>query len=76
MSKTVPRNFQSSVCVPLGPCEFFISNSMDVACLMNLCLQVLLGRSTDDVDVDIDLRKEGRANKISRRQVRLMQFYS
>ncbi|KAI3451023.1 hypothetical protein Pfo_007688 [Paulownia fortunei] len=30
--------------------------------------EVLLGRSTDDVDVDIDLRKEGRANKISRRQ--------
>ncbi|KAL3626674.1 hypothetical protein CASFOL_029417 [Castilleja foliolosa] len=29
---------------------------------------VLLGRSTDDVDVDIDLRKEGRANKVSRRQ--------
>ncbi|KAL8123240.1 uncharacterized protein LOC141717409 isoform X2 [Apium graveolens] len=30
--------------------------------------EVLLGRSTNDVDVDIDLRKEGRANKISRRQ--------
>ncbi|KAL8477798.1 hypothetical protein ACS0TY_029916 [Phlomoides rotata] len=30
--------------------------------------EVLLGRSTDDVIVDIDLRKEGRANKISRRQ--------
>lgn len=30
--------------------------------------EVLLGRSTDDIDVDIDLRKEGRANKISRRQ--------
>ncbi|XP_047971626.1 uncharacterized protein LOC125214583 isoform X1 [Salvia hispanica] len=30
--------------------------------------EVLLGRSTDDMDVDIDLRKEGRANKISRRQ--------
>ncbi|KAL6576093.1 hypothetical protein OROHE_000564 [Orobanche hederae] len=30
--------------------------------------EVLLGRSTDDLDVDIDLRKEGRANKISRRQ--------
>ncbi|GER40387.1 forkhead-associated (FHA) domain-containing protein [Striga asiatica] len=30
--------------------------------------EVLLGRSTDDFDVDIDLRKEGRANKISRRQ--------
>ncbi|KAK1357980.1 Microspherule protein [Heracleum sosnowskyi] len=30
--------------------------------------EVLLGRSTGDVDVDIDLRKEGRANKISRRQ--------
>ncbi|KAL7144158.1 hypothetical protein ABFS83_08G240100 [Erythranthe nasuta] len=30
--------------------------------------EVLLGRSTDDFFVDIDLRKEGRANKISRRQ--------
>ncbi|KAK6150582.1 hypothetical protein DH2020_015514 [Rehmannia glutinosa] len=30
--------------------------------------EVLLGRSTDEVDVDIDLRKEGRANNISRRQ--------
>ncbi|KAG8383395.1 hypothetical protein BUALT_Bualt04G0008000 [Buddleja alternifolia] len=30
--------------------------------------EILLGRSTDDFDVDIDLRKEGRANKISRRQ--------
>lgn len=37
---------------------------------LNACLmQVLLGRSTDDIDVDIDLRKEGLANKISRRQV-------
>ncbi|KAL3525324.1 hypothetical protein ACH5RR_013696 [Cinchona calisaya] len=30
--------------------------------------EVVLGRSTDDIDVDIDLRKEGRANRISRRQ--------
>ncbi|KAL6552231.1 hypothetical protein OROGR_008385 [Orobanche gracilis] len=30
--------------------------------------EVLLGRSTNDLDVDIDLRKEGRANTISRRQ--------
>lgn len=30
--------------------------------------EVTLGRSTDDTDIDIDLRKEGRANKISRRQ--------
>ncbi|CAA2953108.1 uncharacterized protein LOC105166108 isoform X1 [Olea europaea subsp. europaea] len=30
--------------------------------------QVLLGRSTEDVKVDIDLGREGRANKISRRQ--------
>lgn len=30
--------------------------------------EVVLGRSTDDFDVDIDLRKEGRANRISRRQ--------
>lgn len=41
---------------------------------MNLSLQVLLGRSTDDIDVDIDLGKEGRANKISRRQVWLCNF--
>nr|XP_043635017.1 uncharacterized protein LOC122606117 [Erigeron canadensis] len=30
--------------------------------------EVTVGRSTDDTEVDIDLRKEGRANKISRRQ--------
>ncbi|CAH9105747.1 unnamed protein product [Cuscuta europaea] len=30
--------------------------------------KVILGRSTDDIDVDVDLRKEGNANKISRRQ--------
>ncbi|OVA13715.1 Forkhead-associated (FHA) domain [Macleaya cordata] len=30
--------------------------------------EVLLGRATDDVIVDIDLGREGRANKISRRQ--------
>ncbi|XP_074276641.1 uncharacterized protein LOC141600324 isoform X2 [Silene latifolia] len=30
--------------------------------------EVLLGRGTDDIPVDIDLSREGRANKISRRQ--------
>lgn len=30
--------------------------------------QVILGRATDDIKVDIDLGREGRANKISRRQ--------
>ncbi|XP_075489593.1 uncharacterized protein LOC142528430 [Primulina tabacum] len=30
--------------------------------------EIVLGRSTEDAYVDIDLRKEGRANKISRRQ--------
>ncbi|KAJ7953075.1 Forkhead-associated (FHA) domain [Quillaja saponaria] len=30
--------------------------------------EVLLGRAADDIAVDIDLGKEGRANKISRRQ--------
>jgi hypothetical protein len=35
-----------------------------------LFLQVLLGRATEDVIIDIDLGREGRANKISRRQVR------
>ncbi|KZV23530.1 hypothetical protein F511_38798 [Dorcoceras hygrometricum] len=37
--------------------------------------EVVLGRSTEDVEVDIDLRKEGRANKISRRQVCYVFFY-
>lgn len=31
-------------------------------------LEVILGRATEEFDVDIDLRREGRANKISRRQ--------
>ncbi|KAJ9703629.1 hypothetical protein PVL29_005092 [Vitis rotundifolia] len=31
--------------------------------------EVILGRATNEIDVDIDLSKEGRANKISRRQV-------
>ncbi|GKV41529.1 hypothetical protein SLEP1_g49044 [Rubroshorea leprosula] len=30
--------------------------------------EVMLGRATEDVGVDIDLGREGRANKISRRQ--------
>ncbi|KAG8662769.1 hypothetical protein MANES_01G142000v8 [Manihot esculenta] len=30
--------------------------------------EIILGRATDDMDVDIDLRREGPANKISRRQ--------
>lgn len=30
---------------------------------------MILGRATNEIDVDIDLSKEGRANKISRRQV-------
>ncbi|XP_034683276.1 uncharacterized protein LOC117912701 isoform X4 [Vitis riparia] len=30
--------------------------------------EVILGRATNEIDVDIDLSKEGRANKISRRQ--------
>lgn len=35
-------------------------------------LQVILGRATNDtaVRVDIDLGREGHANKVSRRQVR------
>lgn len=37
-------------------------------------MQVLLGRATEDVVVDIDLAREGRANKISRRQVGLLLF--
>lgn len=31
--------------------------------------QVLLGRTTDDIKVDIDLGREKGGNKISRRQV-------
>lgn len=38
-------------------------------------LQVLLGRMTLDNVVDIDLGKEGRANKVSRRQVRSLFDY-
>ena len=34
-----------------------------------LLMQVTLGRETGEVHVDIDLGKEGKANKISRRQV-------
>ncbi|KAJ9703631.1 hypothetical protein PVL29_005092 [Vitis rotundifolia] len=36
--------------------------------------EVILGRATNEIDVDIDLSKEGRANKISRRQIRGMRF--
>ncbi|XP_010250063.1 PREDICTED: uncharacterized protein LOC104592404 isoform X2 [Nelumbo nucifera] len=36
--------------------------------------EVLLGRATDDINVDIDLGREGRANKISRRQIRGMRL--
>jgi pseudouridine-5'-phosphate glycosidase len=32
-------------------------------------LQVILGRATIDSEVDINLGEEGRANKVSRRQV-------
>ncbi|KAJ6919354.1 hypothetical protein NC651_013343 [Populus alba x Populus x berolinensis] len=34
--------------------------------------EVMLGRATEDMDVDIDLGREGPANKISRRQVRFL----
>uniref|UniRef100_A0A2P2JHG6 Uncharacterized protein LOC8275810 n=1 Tax=Rhizophora mucronata TaxID=61149 RepID=A0A2P2JHG6_RHIMU len=34
--------------------------------------EVLIGRATEDVAVDIDLGREGRANKISRQQVSLL----
>nr|XP_051206895.1 uncharacterized protein LOC127321983 isoform X2 [Lolium perenne] len=36
--------------------------------------EVTLGRETEEVHVDIDLAKEGNANKISRRQIRGMNF--
>lgn len=34
--------------------------------------QVILGRSTNDFDVDVDLVKEGGTNRISRRQVEII----
>ena len=37
-------------------------------------LQVAIGRSTGDTEVDIDLTKEGRASKISKRQVRIIEI--
>ena len=37
-----------------------------------LNMKVSLGRATEDVKVDIDLGREGRANKISRRQVTIV----
>ncbi|URE06733.1 FHA [Musa troglodytarum] len=37
--------------------------------LLKNAVEVSLGRGTDDVEVDIDLREEGHANKISRRQI-------
>jgi hypothetical protein len=47
------------LCNILLPSSYFFS----------LLMKVTLGRETEDVKVDIDLGKEGRANKISRRQV-------
>lgn len=35
-------------------------------------LQVILGRATNDFEVDIDLGREGLVNKVSRRQVRFV----
>lgn len=40
-----------------------------------ILIQVSLGRATEEVHVDIDLSKEGKANKISRRQVLACLFY-
>ena len=40
-----------------------------------ILMQVSLGRETKEVHVDIDLSKEGKANKISRRQVLACLFY-
>jgi hypothetical protein len=39
-------------------------------------MQVILGRETGEVHVDIDLGKEGKANKISRRQVLACLIYA
>ena len=44
--------------------------------VQSLCkLQVILGRATDDTAVDIDLGREGRANKVSRQQVRFVSAF-
>ncbi|URE06734.1 FHA [Musa troglodytarum] len=50
--------------------ELQISDSEDdVPNFSDVEALVSLGRGTDDVEVDIDLREEGHANKISRRQI-------
>ncbi|GJZ60282.1 SMAD/FHA domain, microspherule protein domain protein [Tanacetum coccineum] len=52
----------------LGALAIFYSRQFDYYIKKT---EVTIGRSTADTDVDIDLRKEGRANMISRRQVEL-----
>lgn len=44
-------------------------------CAISFYFQVILGRSTDEMQVDIDLGIEGPANKISRRQVRFLRSF-
>lgn len=43
---------------------------------LKFVFQVTIGRSTDDTDVDIDLRKESHANMISRQQVTMFKILS
>lgn len=67
--------------VPISNClvgqliSWLVTQKMNMLLVQVLhALQVVLGRATMDVDVDIDLGREGRANKISRRQVWYFDF--
>ncbi|URE06729.1 FHA [Musa troglodytarum] len=51
--------------------DFLLKNAVEAGASLESLAKgaVSLGRGTDDVEVDIDLREEGHANKISRRQI-------
>ena len=74
----------------MSPCRLKPFSTADMLLKYNFCIifmpfcktllgpilmQVSLGRETKEVHVDIDLSKEGKANKISRRQVLACLFY-
>lgn len=48
---------------------FIRDSSLVLSAISFYTLQVILGRATIDSEVDINLGEEGRANKVSRRQV-------
>lgn len=58
-----------SIKVPFFPCIPLKIQSFYKKLVIHLWVQVLLGRASADVKVDIDLGRESRHNKISRRQV-------